>query len=257
MKSVQFGKKFYNVPECWNELTLNQLLKIVPMLFGEITFRQRLKIFRILTGLPWSRFVRLHPDEIADKLYLSDFLFEKITLTKMPMKRYRGLYAPGDSFCNLRGKESAFTDAYYNGVGVTQSTLTVESIEALNSLVACLFRPKKKGYDMKLNSDGDCRVPFNANVVPYFSRKICRWPLNRKLIVYLWYTGCTNELVELNPKVFSSSGEVAIYGMWSVMRSIAKEAAHGDFSKVEEMYFPEIIMEINASINEAEKAERR
>lgn len=256
MKTVTLGRKDYQVAECWNELTTKQMLRIAPILFMEIGIKERLQLFRILFGLSWHRWRLLNSSELLDKLYLTNFLLQKVNLSRMPMKMYRGLFGPGDSFCNLRGKEAAFTDAYFNGVDIAEG-LSAESMKNLDMLVACLFRPTVKNYNHRLNPDGDCRVPFNPNVVPYFSRKIRRWPLNRKLIVYLWYAGCTNELVEQNPKVFTSGGEVALYGMWSTMRSIAKEAAHGDFSKVEAMYFPEIIMEINASITEFEQAQKK
>ena len=61
-----------------------------------------------------------------------------------------------------------------------------------------------------------------------------------------------------NPRVFDEASPDAgesLYGLWSVMRSVAKAGHFGDFDKVQEQYVDTILMELNEAIVEAEKME--
>ena len=82
MTTVQIHKTFYSCPQTWDELTARQLRKLVVILYSDMNLVDaRVNLFKILTGAGWLAMWR-HPDQVDDKLYLVDFLFEDNTLTK-------------------------------------------------------------------------------------------------------------------------------------------------------------------------------
>lgn len=235
-------------------MTQGQLLKVVPILFGkEITLKDKLYLIKLLSGISWYRWAFVKAAEVMEYLYLLDFLFfEQITLTGNKLPHYRGLYGPEELFKNMRGKEFTFSCAWFDQYNADKT-----NTEGLNNLVACLYRKKIFGYDPIKNKLGDCRVVFNSNTLPYYARKVKHWPMKYKLLVYAWYLGCHNSLAKLYPKVFTGGGAPSTFGMWSVMRSIARDSIHGDFTKVENMYVQEMMMEITESVIEADKLKQK
>ena len=81
--------------------------------------------------------------------------------------------------------------------------------------------------------------------------------MNVKLAIFHWYQACRQKMISENPDVFTGgSGEVAKYGLLSVMRTIAESGIHGDFDKVQKMYVKMWMMELNEKIDEAKKIEK-
>jgi len=259
MKVIELNKRIYTVPETWNELTGGQLLQVMEVLYGRYEVKEaQLKLLKILTGCSWYRFFLTPVEERVDYLYLTHFLVNESNLTKQLLPVYKGFYGPDDDFNNITGEEFVFSEDYYFKC-FTQSSYDAPremQEEYLNELVAVLYRPKKNGYDLALNKDGDARQPFNQNVSAYHAKNtIKKWPLEAKLAIFTWYEVCRMQMIEQNPDIFSGgSGEAAKYGLISVMRVIAEGGIHGTFDQVQKMYVKMWMVELNEKYEEAKRA---
>lgn len=258
MVQICIDERYYPFPESWNELTFKQLKAIAPILLSkEIQLKHIVRLFRILLPCSWYRWKRIPGHEIMDHLDRVNFLIEeKIMLTKQRLPKYRKCYGPASEFMNLKAKEATFAEAWWAQYNF-ENDVDAKNIDALNHLAAILYRPKKRWYNVKRNREGDPRIEFSSSEIDYRVAKVKKWPLEVKQVIFLWFTGCQNMLIENNPKVFSGGDNPSLHGMWSVMRSIAVGGAHGDFSRVENMYYPELLMEINETIQEAENLKKQ
>lgn len=250
---IELHNRYYQTPVKWNDLSRKQLLQIIDIIYSDIgEVEGRVKIMKVLTGISWLRLWWGGMFDIDDKLHLTDFLLQENTLTKNLIPKYKKLYGPADDFSNLIVSEFIFAEQFH---GLYKETKDVEN---LDRMIACLYRPCKFLYNKKLNKDGDVRRDFNDHVIDYFAKKISRWPMNVKLGILTWYEGCRQKLVEDNPAVFggSSSGETALYGLFSIMRGVAEKGIHGSLPQVEKMFVKVFLLELNEQVAEAERIER-
>ncbi|THU34253.1 hypothetical protein FAM09_24860 [Niastella caeni] len=249
MKKVNLNKKWYNIPETWDELTCRQLVQVLRICnLGHTLLVAQVQLFKILTGIRWFILWWNGPMEIEDKLYLVDWVFEENTITKNLLPIYRGRYGPADNFSNLQVCEFIFTEQYY------QQYKEEGGVQHLNTLIAILYRPLKKGYNKLRNEEGDMREPYNDNLTALYVRSVARWPVAIKEAILFWYEGCRTSLVKNNPDVFGGAGgDPAKYGLWSVMRGVAEKAIHGNINDVERMYVHVFMMELNELVAEADR----
>jgi len=246
---VQIHKKFYTVPQSWNELSSKQLLACVKVLYSQKQMLDaQVTLFKILTGASWWRLCLAGPLDIEDKLYLTDFLFEENNLTKNLLPSYPFLYGPADDFNNLLVQEFIFSEMYYER---HKDSKLLHSSD-LNMLIATLYRPAKWFYNKKINRSGDVRKKYNDNLTARYAKVIAKWPLSIKLGILHWYEGCRLKLIKDNPDVFGASGGTAAkYGLWSIMRGIAEKGIHGTINLVENMFVKVFMMELNEVVEEA------
>lgn len=272
--------KFYQTAGTWNELTGKQLVQVMGVLCGNDSLPTgRLKLLRILLQWSWWKLVLtcgMHRLLRLDKINLTRvparfgrwldnteriataaedytaFLFEANKLTKQLLPNVGGWYGPDSSLGNMKMAEFCFCENYFIAWRDTKNPAH------LNRLVAILYRPGKKKYDKHRNELGDIRIDFNPNSIEQRIKKVDKWPLNLRLAICNFYEGCREEKMATNPRVFDEASPDAgesLYGLWSVMRSVAKAGHFGDFDKVQEQYVDTILMELNEAIVEAEKME--
>lgn len=242
-----------SIPEEWNELTFSQLKKIVRVLLKpQEEMEGKLLLLKSLAKMSWWKFLRFPQDGFLKVLFASDFVLKSNGLTKQLLPKYKQFYGPGSGLDNLKIKEFVFTELYY-------SEYTHEkSKEALDKLIAVLYRPAKKGYDKIKNADGDIREAFNDNLTPHYTKKIQHWPEDVKQAILLWYSGCREALVRQYDNVFQGGdGEESKYGLWSLMRSVAKNGVFGDFDRVQEQYVSSILMDLDETVSEAKRIEEQ
>lgn len=257
MTIIELNKRYIAIPTSWNELSQRQLLAIIDSLhFKQYTAEQcRLKLFKIICSLSYFQFFRTRPSQMAEYLYLTDFLVEaKTELTKNLIPEYRGFYGPAGDFDNLQMKEMAKTDFKF-----MQWANDKENICLLDDIVSLLYRKPKNDYDFKKNPDGDPRVPFNENISEWNARRfIKKWPVKVKLAIAYWYDSCRHELASRFSEVFGGSGNdnVSKYGLVSCMLSVAESHALGDFTSVENHYVNTVLMHIDDSIRKAKAQEK-
>lgn len=261
MTIIELKKKFYTVPTTWNELTGKQLIRVMEVLYGgyEVNTAQ-LKLLKILSGISWYRFFRVSIKEKSEYLYLIHFLVNENTLTKQLLPSYRGYIGPADDFNNLTGEEFVFSEDFYFKSFSRENPEEPRTIhiEALDQLVAVLYRPAKKNYNLERNPDGDARQPFNQNLCAYNASHVIRtWSIFAKLAIFTLYEACRQRMIESNPDIFSGgSSEPAKYGLLSVMRVIAEGGIHGTFEQVQKMHVHLWMMELNEKYEEAKREEK-
>lgn len=257
MKIIELNKKLYSIPTEWNELSQKQLLEVMDCLFmQQYTAEQgQLKLLKILTGMSFFDFFRTRAMDMDDYLYLTEFLLkDQKGLTKQLILEYDGLFGPSDELGNLVMQELVFSDSYFQ-----QWSEHKEDLVMLDKLVAVLYRPAKEGYEFDKDPDGDAREEYNQNLCNWRAlHQVKNWPLNVKLAIAAWYDACRWKIVDDNEEVFggSSSGEMAQYGLISVIRRVAQGGVLGDFNSVEKKYVSLVMIELNESIADAKAQEK-
>lgn len=266
MTIIQLHNRFYRIPETWNELCGKQLIRISKVLLQqpeEIT--GKMQLLKILTGMSWWQWLQQSVAELEDHLYLVDFLLYEANLTEQVLPCYpkfkiqnpksKTLYGPASNFDNLLIAEFSFCEFFYKSY---ESKGAVDGINELNQLVGTLYRKQKAFYNRKTNPDGDCRQPFNKNLCDhYYPMLVQAWPIEVKVAIAWWYKACRVALQKQFSNVFSGGGDVAKYGMWSVMNSVAEKGNHGTFANVEQMLLKEFMMELSESIEKNKKLEQK
>ena len=254
MTIIELNKKNHTVATCGNDLTRKQYLQVIDALYLKKynEWQLPLKLLKIIANISWWKWFNLPAETIADFEYLSGFVITgQLNITKQLIPFHLGFYGPDEMLNNVVMKEFVFSEHHFS-----QWDGKVENVEALNNLVAVLYRPGKRGYNHPINPDGDCRIPFNENICGHNVKKIKRWPLVTKLAIATWYAHCREQIVKENEDVFGEDGEAAKYGMISIIRSIAKEGTHGNFESVENKPLPLMMIELNETVAEVKRMEQ-
>jgi hypothetical protein len=282
MTIIEINRKYYSVPEKWNELSSRQLLQVMHLFYRRNypIEKAALKLIKILTGMSWWAFFRapLATTEkqfypiwklrgsiakwlfrnrhecigLEEYLYLVNFLVEQNDLTRQLLPSYKGFYGPSDECGNMRGVEFVFSEHYYMDWAANE-----KDEKLLNNLVAVLYRPRKEKYDHRMNKDGDCRIAFNENLCEWYATTVIyHWPLHVKAAIAKFYGACREKWVKDNEDLFGGAGEPAKYGLLSVMRDVAKSGVHGNFEAVEQLYVPMIMIELNEQMEEVKRHEK-
>jgi hypothetical protein len=262
MKQLIYHRKFLwwylkrklILPSSLEQLSAKQFIEVAAILFtGGDELKCQVKVLKILSGISSFRFVLLKPEVINRAIEHLNWVFQETNVTKQLIPCYKGYHGPISGFDNLRMKEFHMSEMFYREL-VSENPDNAN--ESLNNLVAVLYRLPKKGYDKKRDPDGDIRIDFNHNELPFYSKKIDKWPLKVKQAIFLWYDGCRQELIDNNPMVFKepsvsdfeSQFDTGLYG---VMRSLAGDKL-GPVEKIESMYVHTAMLEIGM-IKEEEK----
>lgn len=254
MTIIQLRNRFYTLPTSWDELTGKQLIAVMKVINAapEET-AGKMMLLRILTGMPWYKWMFQKVEELEDELYNVDFLLSNYPV-KQVLPSFKGLHGPAGDFDNLRIGEFAFCEFYFKEY---EKKGAENGVKELNQLVGTLYRRQKRFYNTKINAAGDVRQPFNKNLTEtVYPTAVKNWPIEVKLAVAAWFKGCRIQLEKEFKQVFSGGGDVAKYGLWSVMNSVAEKGNHGTFDKVEDMLIKEFFMELTESIEKAKKYEK-
>lgn len=282
MVSIFYKGKFTNVPAEWNELSGKQLVGIVKVLAGDyLPEVQRIRLLQVLMGWSWLKMAvslgMMHFWElpkidntlrrlqlfgkVVDRTarmavaseQLTAFIFDGNTLTKNPLLKYKHCYGPMDEMGNMRMAEFVWAEGYF--LRWKESASTAD----LNMLVATLWRPRKRFWWR--DRSGDKREPFNQATLNGHVQVVDKWPLAVKLAMATIYDGMRKHKIASNAMLFESNGKSegdgGVYGMWSVMRSVAMAGHFGDFEKVENMYVDTVMMELTEAMIQAQKLEEQ
>jgi hypothetical protein len=253
-----YDNELYHIPDSYNELTRDQLIKLAPLLTrkdepGVIG----LQVLQVLLQLSKVKFFFLDTEVKEQLLPFTAWVFEKNNLTKQIIPVYshwlNSYWGPKSDFDNITLSEYHCTEIYY------AMLLQDKKPEALDALISVLYRKSKPGYDFKKDPDGDCRRDFNEHEIEYWSKKVSSLPSDLKQAILLWYDGCRESLVQLYPAVFrpSDSAEASdTKGMFSVMRGLADGAKYGSFNEVKKLNLHTALMEMEQLIKEAEEQKK-
>lgn len=294
MNQIFYKGKFTSVPADWNSLAGPQFVKCIDVLLLQkgSAEEKSIRLLRILTGWGWWQIAfmlkwfewnplslikrkinRLSKTKLEDfdkainRTFamseaceqLTAFLFVDITLSKniLPYisvsgkicKLARRVYAgPADDLGNVRMNEFVYAEHYF------QQWRNTQQPGHLNSLISILYRPVIQNFSAHAE---DVRIPFKVHICTQHVKTIEKWPLPLRMAIAEMYGSMRRQKIEENPRVFNDSeeGSESLYGLWSVMRQVAKQGHFGKFSDIEETYVDTVLMELNESLAEADRME--
>jgi hypothetical protein len=256
MVELHYNDKSYMLPECYNELTGDQLIKLAPLLKSAEpdVLLLSLKVLQVLMNKSTAAFYFLSLDLRERAIKFVEWVFEKNTLTTQLLPTLFKYHGPKSNFDNLTLEEYHCAELFYSDYLSTKDTA------ALDKLVAVLYREPKSNYDELRDPDGDVRVVFNEHELEYWAQKISNWPTDIKEAALLWYDGCRQHLITLYSAVFTAPKDAAAVedsrGMFGVMRGIADGGKYGQFEQVKKLNIHIALLEMEELIKEAAAAEK-
>ena len=254
MKHIVYDtKKQLILPETINEVTGTQLIELAAILNTNLKRKDaQLRCLRTMSGLRFLDWYRLPAAIKVQAMPFIEWCFDDFTLTKQVLPEYKGFYGPKSELENLTLSEFYFAELYY-------SQHLAGDADAINNLVAVLYRKGKFLYHKLKDKDGDIRVPFNANLIFYYANIISDWPMPVKQAIVLFYDGCRKDIANNNPKIFNAAGSSESNGqadMFGILRSLSG-GKYGDLEKVEKMYLHTALLEMNICIQENEEMQAK
>lgn len=246
------------IPGSYNELTSKKALKLIRLFHSDTRIEAAEVIaLRILSGSSLLRFKLLPAETIMRCLKHIAWVFEENKLTTQLLPWYRRTifhkkyYGPACGFDNLVMKEFHLTELFY--LRITEGDQSM-----LDNLIAVLYRPAKKGYNFKKNTDGDSRVPLSHNEIDYHAKIVGRWPLPVKQLILQWYDACREQVLSQNERLkkASDSGYISQFntGIYGLIRSLAGDKL-GTIKDVENMPVLQCMLELNLNREQVEHFE--
>lgn len=224
----------------------------------------RSSVLFFLLGIRWWIWKLIHKEVIhslLEEFRATDFFFAsnpiKNFIPYIKRKRFGKLYGP-ENFDVFRGSEFAFADGMY--IQYRQG-----DAEALDKLIAVLYRPEKANYDPSHPScDGDQRESFNMHTVDWRLPDVARLKPAEKALIVLWYAGNRHIWTEMFPNVFpkkeaseneEESAEVAGANWIDTLRNLAG-GKFGDMENTMKYNMYLILCEAEDLIKQAKEARR-
>lgn len=253
MTVINIGKKMFLVPQCWNDLSQTQLLKIIEILTNEqdiLISDANAKFFKILTEASWLRLL-LNKGDVFENIHLVEWIYESQPvklLTKNLIPTYRNFYGPADEMGNMVALEFFWAQHFYDRWAAHKNDAD------LNMLVATLYRPAKKRYDLEKNESGDKREEYNPNITELYSKIAATWDPIVKHAIAKWFEHNYLALRNKYPEPFiGGSGEPAKFGFVSLFRDVAERGIHGNFKEVEKMNIHLLFIELSEVLSKDRK----
>lgn len=189
---LQTGKTVkIELPLEWNEFDNTELSFIVKALNTNtpkpILALQLLEYRLQLNKVKGFGMHQLNADDLVnDLLPLIDYYLENINLTRNPVLKL-GDFIGLDNFDNMLVGE--YEEADINYILYNQE----QDVKHLRALAQCLWRPRSKGKRISLEG------------YEYSGSFFDKLSANKLHLIYLWFTGCRNELLALFPDIFGRS----------------------------------------------------
>jgi hypothetical protein len=256
------------VPASWNELTPDQLLRLIKIQFSyQAGHLQKLMVLKELLQVKWG-VLHLFTSVQRLNLYpLLDFLEEnKLTkqlLPKVSVKRVAlrpkikvllvDLHGPEERFRNLTFEEFIYADTYFSLFASHSNELF------LDKLIATIYRPQREGYNPKSPAyKGDIREDFNENLVEDRLHLVRLLPQAVKYAILSWYRGCRKELETIYDLVFTEPNEQkATEGDWGDVLLSLSGGKFGHLEQTSGQRVHTVFKEMQRIARENEEIKRR
>ena len=263
MKALSINNKFIcNLPENWNELTADQLLKVCSLVFTSHDPNTLLvQLLLLFSGLKFStrrdpvmvdviphyylkhnktKIALISVEDVAFAASPLQFIFtlhndnpvieSKLFHNKLPEIKCgrKKLFGPDSALFNISFAEFIKLESLYDQYGKKNDPLTLDAI------IAVLYReqdPDNSPQSPKFS--GDIRVPFNDHLVEANEKVIKGLKPEYKLAIRLFYEGCRWFIFKgskLFPNAFSGdcsddSGMPAIHEFTKLVNALSNDDA--------------------------------
>jgi hypothetical protein len=258
---VVFNDKTKPVAGTWDELSREQVRRLLPILYGKFpdAHQQRIEVLVVLLGVSRPLILRLTPVQLLSIFWLTDFLLvAPVTRTKqvLPTVKLGWLslpyHGPADELSNSSFLEFAFADAYFVAYANTGEA------PWLDQLVATLYRrPRRHREGLAV---GDHRLPFNENLIEAEAARLTRLPQLSKLAIVTWYRGCRHALEQRYPHVFTAAGEQQEQGHpdgWGYVLREMSGQAFGNYTETSRQLAHQVLAKMNDDLARAEELKRQ
>ena len=226
MKTIQFGKRYVNIPTQFTDLSITQLVRTVELQCAELTTTQ-FNVLQILNLLkvdsrPWLKWFFLKNDyliPLMDKITFGVFKWKQVKFSKedfhelcqlsIPFQKqdkfpldnpfpkirigfHNTLVGPEKLFANLTFRQFRKTEEYFVRYFANHNP------QDLAMLLAWLYLPKCK----------DSTVYQNTKMVEIRSRQFAKFNVNKKLTILYFYLATREKLTKIYPYLYPKSGIV-------------------------------------------------
>jgi hypothetical protein len=252
------------VAATWNELSRNELLQLVPVLYRHFTdpTQQKIELLAILFGINRLFALRFTAVQFCQILWMTDFLLgEHVELTEQllpsvrPRWYRRKLYGPTSGLGNMRFLEFVFADSYFMAYNQDHD------IQWLHKLLAVLYRPQRARYQPNaVNYGGDRRQDFNENLIDERVAEVAKLSPAEQLAILTWYRGCRYALELEFPGVFTPAHETQATenpGGWGYVLREMSGAAFGSFEETGRQHLHTVLAKMEDDTRRAEELKRQ
>ena len=240
MQKIKINSISIIYPNCWNDLTKDQLLFIVRIFklkYDDLEFKIRTAFYLLNIKVSSGDSTFRAPDVLhmiqlhnADPLYISNqqILFiansisflthtytdekdkqflslnSSLTINKIPSFKHKGklYYGAGENLFNITFDEYLEADNHF--MNFLKSNEEIH----LNKLIASLYRPMSKNYKHNsADSTGDNRQPFNSNIIDYNADIFNSLDPDYKIAISLFYNGCRQFISNNFKNVFNTKSK--------------------------------------------------
>lgn len=260
ISTVRRKVKTFRIPENYNELSREQLMKLSMLFLTEIPVDvAQMEALRILLKKSRIKFFLMPLDVKAGMLEHIEWVLRRNGLTRQFLPTYRPIWAPWEKFYGPAGDWDNLTMAEWNACEVFYEWMVNgKDNRAIDMLIAVLYRLPKSGYNTIRDTDGDIRQPYNQHEVPYWAKKVGKWPMAVKMAILTWYDGCREYMVNTYDVFETGTGdqEKKAPGMFELIRGLCG-TRYGSFEEVEKMNVHKALREMELMKQEAEKINRQ
>jgi hypothetical protein len=241
------------IPETWNHLSRKQLLYVCRLYILNLTeLKFKTWVFikftgikalphRIIAGRLYYFFRKyntrfsLTPDELLWFLHSVDYLLSesKLTINHFPVFRILGkrFFGPSNNCYNISVMEFLLAEQMLEAFNRTHQ------LKYLRLICAILYRTQRKPYNPNSpDYNGDRREPFNDFIFKRRERWFRLLSKPKLYIVYIFFVGCRNALIEKHPYLFSNtqvSSEPVNYA--EALKQVLISLNQGDITKNREI----------------------
>ena len=264
MHTLQLDGRPKQVAATWDELSREQLLRLMPVLYHAYAskYEQLIELLAILFGINVVFALRFTPVQILEVKWMTAFLLgEHVGLTRQLLPWLRGkwyqrpLYGPADSLSNVRFLEFVFADSYFVAYASSQEQ------QYLDRLLAVLYRPQRWPHRPRAaDYGGDRRQEFNENLVESRLARVAALRPAEKLAVLTWYRGCRHALELRFPLVFTPANEETASrqaGGWDYVLREMSGQAFGSFEETGRQHLHTVLAKMEDDSARAQELQRQ
>lgn len=241
------------LPTTWGDLTAPQVWVVADLLLSSEPYKAKFELLKFC--IEPHIFKYLDEFQIGELGNCLDFLLKTNTLTKNHFPQWKGLFGPADFLTKTTVNEYARADNHF------RKFIKTQSIEELDLLTACLYRPPKRNIPTLRKSEswnGDYRQRYNPDAIGTNLKKVRKLPTKLKCATFLFFMGCKQKFVDMFPFIFPKNApNDGKQGNWADTKlDLAEARVFGNLKETGETFILDALVFLNKKAKEAKEAEK-
>ena len=243
MVKVQFNAWEFDMPERWEECSLEQIAKLSPLIHWKIEditeTEQEYAVFILLGCSPqfWNE-LTLEVQQYQALVKIARFAFEqKIVERPFAEFKHQGItyYVFEESFANSDAVDVAWANMQY----LAFANPDEPNLDALDELLATLCRPARNDlheFQLSKDWDGDIREPYNGQRVKARAKEFKSLDIGIKIALLQYFESQNTLFLESYANMMGDDGRAPRYengmGWVTMLMSVAEKGTFGNFEAV-------------------------